>query len=675
MTDLRNHFEKFGEVVDINIGYDYGSLIQQYKDRGAMDYERYKIDCEVRYIRSRARMQAQLGLESGNGLAQEDGGCCRTNREEKLLRKRTRIVEDMLEIDSREAAANEMGRPTDLSSFGSSTLRDTTTTTSSNGGSIRGIRHPVVAFVSFNRENQRNVALKRGKYSAYQRICYGLGWCGNHWWCGQSTRSDDNMKILADGYQMEHVLRLKEAPAPSTIRWENLRFGQLNRFWRRMVTNALSLATIFLALLITGWAEQLKNYNRTEYGQCPVGWEDYNTEQKEASIQANQDYTHCYCLELSIANQFREKLCTSFVNENFRALGFQCIAVGCVVGANTIILSLMDFMSTRFEKHHSMDAEEISVFVRMVGLKVLATGCIYLVVNKPLLRSLIGDTGLENNDFSVEWYERVSPLIILLIVGNIAAPHIEPLGRFWLRKRWTRQYDRYGLQGLDAKKKNDGIYCQEELNRIYVGPTFHLKFRYAQIMVNYIVCMMYGLGLPVLMPIGFVSFVTMFWVDKWLFIRYYRTPPSYSHKICVGASTLLSWGVALHCAFSMWILSNGEIFYSAENMATHSSVQEYAEKYERSSLYNRVTQPQVYIMTVTFVLLTLSLLLWHTMSATSQFLVQCVRVVTCSAKNETITRHEVEWNYKDALMRGLIHGLVRGGKRSEAKPTASPHTH
>ena len=37
-----------------------------------------------------------------------------------------------------------------------------------------------------------------------------------------------------------------------------------------------------------------------------------------------------------------------------------------------------------------MDEEEISVFIRMVALKVLATGCIYLVVNKPLLKDHFG---------------------------------------------------------------------------------------------------------------------------------------------------------------------------------------------------------------------------------------------------------------------------------------------
>ena len=64
---------------------------------------------------------------------------------------------------------------------------------------------------------------------------------------------------------------------------------------------------------------------------------------------------------------------------------------------------------------------------------------------------------------------------MLLIIGNIGAPHMEPLAQFWLMKRRTRQYDANGLQGVDAKRKTDGIYCQEELNRIYVGPTFHLK--------------------------------------------------------------------------------------------------------------------------------------------------------------------------------------------------------
>ena len=203
MPDLRRHFEggvstntllpahtphtlhtlhaAYGEVVDINIGYDYGALIQQYKDRGAMDYERYKIDCEIRYIRSRARvMQREAGRntqrESGGVLDlqpdQAGGTCCRTNREETLLRKRARIVRHMEEIDAREAEAEVVTRPTEWTAGGAGGGVGTGGAAAPNfrrdnsgggSGSIRGVRHPVAAYVSFNRERQRNAALKKGK--------------------------------------------------------------------------------------------------------------------------------------------------------------------------------------------------------------------------------------------------------------------------------------------------------------------------------------------------------------------------------------------------------------------------------------------------------------------------------------------------------------------------------
>ena len=58
---------------------------------------------------------------------------------------------------------------------------------------------------------------------------------------------------------------------------------------------------------------------------------------------------HCYCLELSSVDQFSDRLCDDFVRNNLRAFGFMVTAVGVAVGANSLILSLMDYMSTHFE--------------------------------------------------------------------------------------------------------------------------------------------------------------------------------------------------------------------------------------------------------------------------------------------------------------------------------------
>ena len=95
--------------------------------------------------------------------------------------------------------------------------------------------------------------------------------------------------------------------------------------------------------------------------------------------------------------------------------------------------------------------------------------------------------------------------------------------------------------------------------------------------------MMFSAGLPLLLPIAVASFVVSFWVDKIMFVRFYRTPPQYAaaaaaaarwqrrrrrwHSLalgaCVGvrdrpsscrydmsvgraASSVLSWAVVVH---------------------------------------------------------------------------------------------------------------------------------
>ena len=69
--------------------------------------------------------------------------------------------------------------------------------------------------------------------------------------------------------------------------------------------------------------------------------------------------------------------------------------------------------------------------------------------------------------------------------------------------------------------------------------------------------------MPLLYLIGCFSFVVTYWVDKWLFIRFYRSPPHYSAEISVRASKLTAYpALIVHVAMSIWILSNADIFSS-----------------------------------------------------------------------------------------------------------------
>ena len=47
--------------------------------------------------------------------------------------------------------------------------------------------------------------------------------------------------------------------------------------------------------------------------------------------------------------------------------------------------------------------------------------------------------------------------------------------------------------------------------------------------------MLYSSGMPMLYPIGFVSFFVTYWVDKFLFLRVYKKPPRYDMTLASKA--------------------------------------------------------------------------------------------------------------------------------------------
>lgn len=55
--------------------------------------------------------------------------------------------------------------------------------------------------------------------------------------------------------------------------------------------------------------------------------------------------------------------------------------------------------------------------------------------------------------------------------------------------------------------------------------------RYAEIAVIFAVCLAYSAGIPVLLPIGALSFVVFYWIEKALFVHFYQTPPQYSSTL------------------------------------------------------------------------------------------------------------------------------------------------
>jgi hypothetical protein len=72
--------------------------------------------------------------------------------------------------------------------------------------------------------------------------------------------------------------------------------------------------------------------------------------------------------------------------------------------------------------------------------------------------------------------------------------------------------------------------------------------------------MTYSAAMPILYLSGFLLFVSMYWSDKALFLRHYKTPPKYGPELAARSLGILEWSIPLHLCFSLYMVTNPAIF-------------------------------------------------------------------------------------------------------------------
>lgn len=128
-------------------------------------------------------------------------------------------------------------------------------------------------------------------------------------------------------------------------------------------------------------------------------------------------------------------------------------------------------------------------------------------------------------DISSMWYIDVGTQIILAMILEIGAPHFIPfcyLAYYGVRRAWDR--------GCTCDKRKSKKYLQSDYEELYTGPEFHLDARLAQIIAVTWTTFMYSPGLPILFIIAAINFFFIYWIDKWLILRFYRTPKNYDEQ-------------------------------------------------------------------------------------------------------------------------------------------------
>ena len=163
---------------------------------------------------------------------------------------------------------------------------------------------------------------------------------------------------------------------------------------------------------------------------------------------------------------------------------------------------------------------------------------------------------------------------------------------------------------------------------------------------------MYASSMPILPIIGTITFYVSFWVDKFLFCNFYRTPPKYSHDMERDCTALIGFGIILHIFMSCWILGNDEVFTG----------ELYRGSYDTSKLRLRGIMLKKHILPLELIALIfiLGYLAKRILQVFDFTLTKFLRCLFClkssNVKKLKSTMNTVQVKYSGARARGIIKG-------------------
>ncbi|CAM9991517.1 unnamed protein product, partial [Discosporangium mesarthrocarpum] len=345
-----------------------------------------------------------------------------------------------------------------------------------------------------------------------------------------------------------HRLKVRHAPEPSTILWENFGYTRCELFQRRSVTVILagcflcvSVAVAFLSLYQSQQAAA-----EGGGGECPADWDALSDSEQRSLIEEDSKILHCYCSDISLSTIDPGDVCFNYLTATVTALWLS-LATGCVVAfTNAFSNKLMRFMGP-YERFLTVDRQEVSIFRRLLLLKFINVAVSVLITNSKFLIDLFAIDITYKDDFNKDWYRSLGSTLILITLTNAVTPHL-----YWLYL-WFRQRRQWVM-------RREFAVSQDDLNALTRGAQWEVSVRYAEISVIFAVCLMYSAGIPVLLPIGAVSFFLFYWVEKVLFINFYRTPPQYSQELANEVLSFIPYCLWLHVVFSIYMFGNGSVF-------------------------------------------------------------------------------------------------------------------
>ena len=524
-------------IADINFCMDYTEIMGLLKERGRY---LHKLEMEEYYLQllGMSYTQAKEGIK--NGTIKLNVGWCETLSPEdqnlvKCIKRIQKLIRNISSLDRQ------------------ITIRK----------SYVKADKAVAAFVTFVTEEGKLRALREFPQSPFAHFCSG------------------EEKML-NGITIKATM----APSPSDVIWENIPVSPRSRFFRIVLAMMVTLAILFLAAVAVFFTEDTSRSLSREFASvdCHTLTDPFNKElaiedelprhdpAKKDSNEPRQGRIQCFCQELwrdTSLSQMREEeflleyedgttelktLCDDwfqvYLNEQLASYG----SILIIITVNFLLRAIMKALVS-FEKLPNRGDEILSRAMKVFSLAVLNTGVLLILVNSYLDSRLSIFRMGSYRDFTTAWYEDVGFALALTMILNIFVDHGSVVTKM-VRRSLRRCYDRRGTLNSRITR----MITQTQLNKLYEGPTMMLDERYARQLATVFLCLMFCTGVPLLLPIAAVYHAVLYFMDKFFFVRVYRTPPVLSNLLSRRVLTILPFASALFLPLSIWMLSNERIF-------------------------------------------------------------------------------------------------------------------
>lgn len=610
---------RYPVVADVNFGRAQGRLLQLMIRRGNMlrrlEYQLQKI--RIRKAEFMQQVKDQLNLQHTAAPRPDGGPASRTrvgdstglasgidteqlltmwmtyvNQSERIasLRRRARgLMSDIeklnLDIDLEEAVDRDAeDRLRARVEHGYDAEDDDTEVKASAVSS---------AFVTFTKTSDRALVLEAYSDSCLWRVC-----------CLNKNRL---LRTAAGTF----AVRVRPAPAPSDVNFENQDVSAGSRLCRQLFTLVITLIILGVAATALYFTEDTKRellranpprdcrvFTASEITNKTVAvqdqyWQFFNATSGSTGV------LECYCRKILTDNPtaiFSETfeiptldlelvaptdpayadiqaakerdeyypgvpltttsraLCTAWFNSFLAVQSLIYGSAAITLAVNILVRGLISRLVS-FERLGSKTDETASRAIKLFFLQFLNTGALVLILNAHVDTDFFVLRRGDHRDFDADWYASVGVALTIVMIANIFIPHLTPLlscadGAI---RRWHDR--RYGCDRTITRAMTN-----EQLVTRMRGPEFLISERMAQIYTIVFVCLVYSTGLPILLAVCTLSMLLFWLVDFVLFVRVYRRPAPIDGSLAALFTSVLPFGAVIHLGLAMWMLTNEDIF-------------------------------------------------------------------------------------------------------------------